>query len=352
MNDPTPPNQQVISALVVEQFVRLAKSRGLDTEGLLKGAAVTEEQLATPNLQLPFIPVQLQLRRTVEQLQDPLIGLHVSALINLATLGVLGYLLQTSSTLQNLIDLTIRFDDMLSNLGRTWLRQESNTTLWGWDCYIEDELVERHAVDCITAYRATLMISLLKRKTPLPLLGVRLRHGPPRELQLLREYEDFFCCPVQFNQPESALLIASDALQEPLSLADPEVHKTLEEHARLLLSKRSNNLSLSDRVRSALRRHLAQHVAPTREELAEELGMSGRTLHRKLQDVGSSFHDILDEIRLELAQDYLRGSALKVEEIAQRLGFQESQSFIRCFRQLANTTPGEFRQQLLNMISP
>lgn len=351
MSEPVPPSQQVVSALVVQQCLRLAKSRGIPTEQFLKGAGISREQLTQAHLQLPWPPVQQQLRLALEQMNDPLLGLHISSLINLATLGVLGYIFQTSATLQKLIDTTIQFDALLSNLGRTWQRQEGRALLWGWDCYMEDALVARHAIDCVIGCRATMIRNLLRRQPASPLLEVRLQHGAPRDPQQLREYEEFFGCPVQFNQPVSALLIAPAALEPMLSLADPALHSALEEHARLMLSKHGGaaSVALADQVRASVRAHLSRQLAPSREEVAAELGMSGRTLHRRLQEAGSSYSDILDEIRFELAQDYLRATKLTVEAIGQQLGFQESQSFIRWFRQLANTTPGDFRQQLIRM---
>jgi AraC-like DNA-binding protein len=343
----TPPSQQTVSALVVQQCLRLAKSRGFASEAFLKGAGLSREQLAVGHLQLPWPPVQQQLRVVLETMDDPLVGLHISPLINLATLGVLGYVFQTSGTLQKLIDTTIQFDALLSNLGRSWQRRDGNTVLWGWDCFIDDALVARHAIDCITGCRATMISSLLRKQPASPLLGVQLPHAVPRTAQQLRDYEDFFGCPVQFNQPESALLLLPEALEQKLSLADPTLHGTLEDLARQMLNRRggSGGASLLDQVRAAVRTQLGKHVAPTREAVAEALGMSGRTLHRKLQETGSSFRDILDDIRFELARDYLGNSVLTVEAIAQQLGFQESQSFIRWFRPIAGATPGEFRQR-------
>lgn len=342
---PTPPGQQVVSALVVQQCLRLAKSRGLDTESFLRGAGLTREQVGLPHAQLPFLPLQQQLRTIIELMDDPLIGLRVSSLINMAAIGVLGYVMQTSPTLRNMIETVIRFEGLLSNVCRTSLRVEGATAVWTLESYITDELVARHATECTLGTWATLL-ELVRGEKTAALLGVRLRHAAPKDPALLRDYEDFFRCPVRFNQDESALLITATSLDRPMALADPALHGTLEEHARLQLSLRSAAPSLTDQVKGAVRGRLVQQVAPTREEIAEELGMSGRTLHRKLQEAGTSFRDLLDGQRLELARDYLRDSALTVEAIAQRLGFQESQSFIRWFRQLAGATPGEFRQQL------
>lgn len=342
---PPAPGQQVVSALVVQQCLRLAKSRGMATEAFLKGAGISREQLASPQQQLPFLPLQQQLRRVLDESGDPVMGLRLAGLVNLAALGVLGYVIQTSTTLADLIATTIRFDALLSNVGHTWERRDGNGVYWGWDCHIGDETVRRHAIDCVVGCRTLLINNLLRRRGGSPVLGVRLPHPAPREAQVLREYEEFFGCPVQFQQDETALLLAPDALGQTLTLADAELHRRLEEHASLLLSKRTGSVALVDQVRSAVRGQLARGRAPTREEIAGALGMSGRTLHRRLLEDASSYREILDDIRLQLAQDYLRDSPLTVEAIAQRLGFQESQSFIRWFRPLAGATPGEFRQQ-------
>lgn len=345
MSVPTPPSQQVVSTLVVQQCLRLAKSRGLDTERFLRNAGLTREQVGAAQAQLPFLPLQQQLRAIIELADEPLIGLRASTLINMATIGVLGYVMQTSPTLRNLIETVIRFEGLLSNVCRTSLRVEGTTAVWALESFISDELVARHATECTLGTWATLLDLVRGEKPGALLQGVRLRHAAPKDPALLRDYEDFFRCSVRFNQAESALLAAASALDQPMALADPALHDTLEEHARLQLSRRSSGPSLTDQVKGAVRSRLMQHAAPTREEIAEALAMSGRTLHRKLQEAGTSFRAVLDGQRLALARDYLRDSALTVEAIAQQLGFQESQSFIRWFRQMAGLTPGEFRQQ-------
>lgn len=344
---PPAPAQQTVSALVVQQCLRLAKANGLPTAQFLTATGFTREQLAQAHLQLPWLPVQQQMRQALEQMGDPLLGLHVAALINVATLGVWGYVVQTSTTLRTLVSTVVQFGPLLTNTGLVWQRAEGSALLCGWDCYMGDELVAAHSMDCSMGGMAAIVQTLCRKQAGNPLLEVRLAHAPPRDPAHLRDYEEFFRCPVCFNQKETALVLAAEALEQPLVLADAALHTTLEEHARLLLQKSTGSVavSLAGQVRAAVKGQLARNVAPTREEVAEELGMSGRTLHRRLQDDGTSFRDILDAVRLQLAQELLRESSLTVEAVAQRLGFQESQSFIRWFRPLAGVTPGEYRQR-------
>jgi AraC-like DNA-binding protein len=96
-----------------------------------------------------------------------------------------------------------------------------------------------------------------------------------------------------------------------------------------------------------LHKQLIKGEVPTRESLASQLGMSGRSLHRKLEEEGSGFREILDAVRSDMARELLQDNSLSVDDVAEKLGFQESQSFIRWFRRHAGTTPGDYRLQRL-----
>ena len=77
--------------------------------------------------------------------------------------------------------------------------------------------------------------------------------------------------------------------------------------------------------------------------VAEDLGMTSRTLQRKLGQEGVSYQKLLDEVRQKMAEDYLRNSELAIPDIALRLGYSETTSFHRKFKAVTGKTPGEFR---------
>jgi AraC-like DNA-binding protein len=83
---------------------------------------------------------------------------------------------------------------------------------------------------------------------------------------------------------------------------------------------------------------------PTQATVARALGMSSRTLHRRLADAATSFEKLLDDTRRELAVEYLRRSDYSVGEVAYLLGFAETSSFNRAFRRWTGRSPSEFRQ--------
>jgi AraC-like DNA-binding protein len=79
--------------------------------------------------------------------------------------------------------------------------------------------------------------------------------------------------------------------------------------------------------------------------VAQELGLSTRTLQRKLAEAGSSFQGVLDELRYGLARDYLRQRELGLVDIAFKLGFQEQSAFTHAFREWSGINPGAWRER-------
>ena len=105
-----------------------------------------------------------------------------------------------------------------------------------------------------------------------------------------------------------------------------------------------DDASLPLQVRNVLRQLLKEGL-PRKEQVAEHFAMSVRTLQRQLQQAGTSYQQILDDLRQELAEHYLQHTHLPILEITQYLGFTEPRSFHRTFKSRTGMTPGEYRQR-------
>jgi AraC-like DNA-binding protein len=130
-------------------------------------------------------------------------------------------------------------------------------------------------------------------------------------------------------------------LAAPLAQANVPLQKLLREHAESLLA-RLPSASLSARVVSLLSSQLSQGE-PDRAQLARALNLSERTLQRRLAEEGSSYQQLLNDSRRQLAEGYLRDGRLAATEIALLLGYSEPSVFFRAFRQWTGLTPGEYR---------
>ena len=106
-----------------------------------------------------------------------------------------------------------------------------------------------------------------------------------------------------------------------------------------------------ERVRSTLLESLPAG-AISMQEISRKLGVSTRTLQRKLQDEGTTFQQTLDTLRDSLARHYLRNTAMSSAEISFLLGFEDSNSFARAFQSWAGSTPRKVRAQMGNSTPP
>ncbi|CAA0093549.1 putative HTH-type transcriptional regulator [Zhongshania aliphaticivorans] len=155
------------------------------------------------------------------------------------------------------------------------------------------------------------------------------------------KYEKHFDCPIVMGQPCNAFLYDSSLLDQdlPWSPNQRTVDACLESCRELLNEiRRNNNFSakIVDQIISNPRKF------PSIVEIAQELSLSTRSLRRKLQHEGTSYQDILKEVRLKLAKQYLKDS-FTVEQTADLLGYSESSAFSRAFKSWTGRTPQDYR---------
>lgn len=332
-------------ASILLDVLETLRARGISAEAIGKALGLDiNSLLADPNGWVPIRLLATILRQALVLFPDPLMGLHASQSERDAAFGVLGYLNQTCATLQEVFTAKTRYERLVSDMGTTSLRQEPGVVLCCWDCNARDPLFNRHATEFLLGQWLRHIHSIREQKEGL-LLRVHFRHAAPEDSRLLEEYESIFACPVRFSQPESALVVPTSVMTLRLRSPNPGLQETLERHALLLLSERNTAPSLISQIRSRLR-VLLMEGSISRDHLAEELGISSRHLHRQLQKAGSSYRELVDDIRIELAKTLLQDNSLTVDAISRRLNFKEGPSFNRWFREMTEQTPGEFRRQL------
>jgi len=173
-------------------------------------------------------------------------------------------------------------------------------------------------------------------------LAFELRFPPPADLQ---SYQDAFKCPLCFNAPVNALLFAPTDVTLPLPTANAELAGVHERIASEHL-QRLDHAQTCHQTRAVIIRHL-QDGEPRRPKIAAVLGISERTLQRRLTAEGTSFQLLLDDTRRELARHYLGQRTVSLADIAYLLGFSDQSSFFRAARRWFGSSPRDYRVRLL-----
>ncbi|MCJ0763262.1 AraC family transcriptional regulator [Variovorax terrae] len=157
-------------------------------------------------------------------------------------------------------------------------------------------------------------------------------------------YRAAFGCPVRFNQPATRMLLDGDDLEAPLPSRNPSMFAL---HERVIEERLSGlgNARTSYRVSEEIIRRLREGE-PRREDVAGSLALTDRTLQRRLQAESTSFQQLLDEARRELARKYLAEDRYSLAEVADLLGFVDQSNFFRACKRWFGLPPGQYRRQL------
>lgn len=171
----------------------------------------------------------------------------------------------------------------------------------------------------------------------------------PQRVELIRPhpksdlYQRYFKCPIRFAASRNILFLKPADLDRPFPGHNQELLEILTPALTSALGELQARSSIRDQVKIVLKRTLASG-RPELVEVARDLGLSERTLQRRITDEGTSFRDLLVEARQELGRRLLSDPSAEIDEVACLLGYQDANSFYRAFRIWEGVTPGRWRE--------
>jgi AraC-like DNA-binding protein len=163
-------------------------------------------------------------------------------------------------------------------------------------------------------------------------------------------YEAHFGCRVEFGAVNNVLVFERADLERPFVTHNADVLAMVAPQLEAELAQQLSQRTFREQVKATLKKTLAGQ-RPELRAVARELGVSTRTLQRRLTDERATFQQLISEARRELARHYLRHSSLELNETAYLLGYEDANSFFRAFQQWEGTSPGEWRAQLERPLS-
>ncbi len=159
-----------------------------------------------------------------------------------------------------------------------------------------------------------------------------------------QDYIDHFGCDVKFNASSNYYAVPIDIIDEPLPFHQPDTFELCRAQSALQLSKLAGEHDIIGQIRQEFQTRPGYlHDFPS---IAAQLNMTERTLRRRLAKMGTSYHDIQQEIRFETSKGYLLNSSLRLKEIAELVGYNDATAFCYAFKQWSGgLSPGQFRLQ-------
>ncbi|MEW6703431.1 MAG: AraC family transcriptional regulator [Pseudomonadota bacterium] len=271
----------------------------------------------------------------VQATGDPLIGVKSAPQQPLGSLGLVAHLILACSTVREA--LACLCDHVSLVLPTATARLEATPNLVRLQLHLAagERAVPPQRYDCVAALVLRVIQWLIGR----PLLPRMIHHPLPAGSHAAR-YAELFGAPVRFGQPFSAMDFDPVELEVPLPTANPVVAEWC---ARLTADiEQSRRGQLRVRVKKVLV-ELLPKGDPRREDVAEALHMSERTLQRRLSEEGTHFQELVDATRRELAQQFLSAGRLSPKEMSFELGFADPSNFYRACKRWFGQSPKMLR---------
>lgn len=327
---------------VASLVVSALESYGLDYRPVLVEAGLDADKVYDPSERIPTLKFQRLWELAVQYTGDPCFGLTYAAYIQPSSLHGLGLSWIASHSLKDGLLRLIRFQKILATDMVLALRE----TPAGYCIY---DTVGRKAdpfqfpASAFDAQLATVfkICQIMLGPTATP-IRVSFDHSEPA---CAERFERFFGIPASFNASETAIEFDRNLCEAPAASANPELTRINDQVVIDYLNQFEQD-DIVTRTRKYIIDLLPSGV-PRQSLIASELNLSLRSLQRKLAQSGTSFSEVLNQVRNEMACHYLRSPRHQVITIAYLLGFSDPSNFSRAFKRWNGESPYHYRQRHL-----
>ena len=331
---------ETVLVRVILTLLERAEDVGLDRGALARLTGLEGVESKEPDARIP-VSKEIALWDLITlHSPDPAFGLRLGASGEVRKLGLVGYAMYYSTTLGEALHRLVRFGRIVNEaITLTLETRGTHVVMYGSDPYDVGSGL-RYAVDS----RLALILSTARKITGHELVPVEVAfpYGPPTT----PHHERFFRCPIQFNRPSGAIVMQKEDVELPVIRADADLVGYLDDHAETVLRTLVGSGSVTERVRAAIWADLSRGH-PRLTTVASSLGTKPRTLQRQLGCEGTSFREVVDTIRKDMAAACVGDGSLSISEIAFLLGYADTPSFHRSFKRWTGLTPREYRASSL-----
>jgi len=280
----------------------------------------------------------------IELSKDLQIGLKLGSKINMVPKGILGYALITSPSLSDALKLMVRYHNaVLPSMVIEFLEHDSDLKLYAKAPLLTQELENFYCDLFFSAIIATMQLLIdadpIKSHSKAALTLNLCRSQPKSK----KTYHEIFGSLVNFGTEENVLSFNEFSLMAPIKATNHLAQDVFKRECEKLLPQNNHPNLVSEHVKRLL---LEVRLSfPTCADVAKKLHMSESTLRRHLKKEGWRFQELLDQVRSNLANEYLTTTQLPVSEIASLLGFSDSTNFRRSFKRWSSKTPSQMRNE-------
>jgi len=322
----------------VAVFVHAAGEYGIQPREILAGSGITMSDLDDPHRLITTAQEMMIGRKLVQRAPDGVNGLDIGPRIHLFSKGKLGMAALCSETALDALKMMIRYIDLTATYFQYELtvegeqgsvRMKALVNLDDFGRYVfETEVVSLYTM-CSMILDDIHVFKEMHIAFPAPAYAMR--------------YGEVFHCPVSFGAPRHWFTFDPSLLDKALKHSNTLTQKVLDQECRQLCRRLNEHATVKDRIRHEL--IFSEDHYPTLDQLAQRVNMPERTIRRKLTMEGTSYKDILSDVRKQIALELIAAGDASMEKIAEKLGYSEVAGFYHAFKTWTGTTPARYRNR-------
>lgn len=316
----------------------VAEEYGANRNQLLHAVKIKASDLADANQHISAEQLQCLIVEAKHLTNESALCLYFGQHLTLTAHGVLGYALMSCHTIQQAIDILMKYHRLLFNDITLSAHQDSKHIEIAYQH--RSQVLLSHDEDCELFFSGVISsIKHLLHRDDFECEIYLDYPAPPHAAQ----YQALMGNAIYFDSDTCKVSIDKQWLNEKPVYANPVMLQMYERQCDQLLAQMEASTGLEEKVRSYL---IASQQFASLQQTAEHFHMSTRTFRRRLEEENTSFQDILDSVRQQLAETYLRDPSLSVQHTAELLGFHDVSNFRRAFIRWTGISPAEFKKHL------
>jgi AraC-like DNA-binding protein len=334
-----------VTGFAARQAIVALRKHNIATAPLLRRAGLSDYDFARGDgnpvrHRVPAVGQASFLDYAAEAMDDSAFGLHLAEQADPRDAGIIFYVASGAETLGEALTLFARYFRIVNEAVRLKLRRKPE----GVDVEVDFIGVPRHSVRHNAEFGIAVIVKALRELAHRNICPTRAAFAHARNSDL-REFERFYLCPVEFGRGgnegvlSDLLEFSNEALAIPLFTSDPKLLEALQPFCEMAAKERA---TANGTVRAAVENEVEKRLSggkAKKQTVAKALALSARTLSRRLADEGTSYEEVVDQLRQTLALQYIKDRNISFSQIAWLLGYEGATSFNHAFKRWTRGRP-------------
>jgi len=329
----------MISSVVAVGLAEAIEAAGRDPDDVLRSVGLDRAAVSDRHRFFPSAAFTLALEEAARVTDDDCFGLHFGERYHPKDIGALAYVVLNSATIAAAFENVARYFRIYNEAATvSFVRTERQAHLQHQLRGVPLQRRRQHEEYALTVGTAIIRMMAGSEWRP---LEVRFEHeAPPRT----NEHTRIFGAPVLFRCDGNVMVIEREFCDRQVPTADRRLYPILEDYLERQLESRPTENRFVVSVRTAIGNAM-KDGEPKVTDVAAAIGVSVRTLQRRLGEAGVDYRALVDDIRHELALRYLKDRQHTLSDVAYLLGYSEISAFSRAFRRWTGSTPSDYRRR-------